>query len=453
MYRKRRISSAAVAALIFLPLTLPASATPADDARARAASIARQREKILVDAEMVNERRLATAIEVDRLNRDQDDLQVELAVKDQTLQDLSGQAKAMTIQAYVTGTESSGLGIVVDATTANEIPVREGYAGALLGSSQDVLDQMQSARDDTQRAGKQLKTLLDDKVRLQASLDADQVRLTKAEEDLAALAKKTDTEIVTLVQQEQDRLRQEAAERAAAKALVAASPPVTATRSAALAPKAALVAPAAGTPAARVASAPAAPNPAAAKPTTTAKPATPPAPATPKPTTKPTTKPSAQPAPAAGTPPPSVDEQPAPDDTPEPSATKPAATTAPPRQTYPAPSPGAAIAVAEALKQLGKSYIFGAAGPENFDCSGLTQWAWAKAGVSMDHFTGSQWNAFPHVPIDQIQPGDLVFVRVDLGHMGMYIGGGEYIHAPRTGDVVKIAKLSSARIAGVVRPG
>jgi peptidoglycan DL-endopeptidase CwlO len=109
--------------------------------------------------------------------------------------------------------------------------------------------------------------------------------------------------------------------------------------------------------------------------------------------------------------------------------------------------------VAEALRQLGKPYVFGAAGPNSFDCSGLTQWAWNKAGVSMDHYTGAQWNAFPHVPLDQIQPGDLVFLRVDLGHMGMYIGGGEFIHAPHTGDVVRIAKISSARIAGVVRPG
>ena len=109
--------------------------------------------------------------------------------------------------------------------------------------------------------------------------------------------------------------------------------------------------------------------------------------------------------------------------------------------------------MAEALRQLGKAYIFGAAGPSNFDCSGLTQWAWAKAGVAMDHYTGSQFNSFPHIPLDQIQPGDLVFLRVDLGHMGMYIGGGEFIHAPRTGDVVKISSLSSARIAGVVRPG
>jgi peptidoglycan DL-endopeptidase CwlO len=111
------------------------------------------------------------------------------------------------------------------------------------------------------------------------------------------------------------------------------------------------------------------------------------------------------------------------------------------------------VAVAEAKRQLNKPYKFGAAGPDSFDCSGLTQWAWAKAGVYMDHFTGSQYRAFPRVSIDQLQPGDLVFFNADLGHMGMYIGGGQIIHAPRTGDVVRIASLSGRNVVGAVRPG
>jgi peptidoglycan DL-endopeptidase CwlO len=109
--------------------------------------------------------------------------------------------------------------------------------------------------------------------------------------------------------------------------------------------------------------------------------------------------------------------------------------------------------VAEAKRQLNKPYKFGAAGPDAFDCSGLTQWAWGKAGVYMDHFTGSQYRSFPRVSLDQLQPGDLVFFHADLGHMGMYIGGGQIIHAPRTGDVVRIASLSGRSVVGAVRPG
>ncbi len=448
-------------ALLLLPLTLPASASPADDARSRAAAIARQRQQITVEAERVNERRLATVLEMDQLNRNAEELQVTLAVTDQSMQNLSGQAKDAAIQAYVTGADSGGIASIVQASSANEIPVREGYTGALLSSAQDVVDQIRSARQDTQQAGRQLKALIDQKSSLQASLDADQVRLTKAEAQLADLAKRTDAEIVTLVQQEQDRLAQEAADRAAAKALIATPPAVKAVSPAAMAVKAApAAAPAAG---ARVSSAPKPNAPATSAAAT--KPTTPPT----KPTTKPTAKPAAKPATpaaapvaAAAVPVPGAKpkttttqaDQPAPDgdaQTTVPETAPP--TTQAPRQNYPAPTAGAATAVAEALRQLGKPYVFGAAGPSSFDCSGLTQWAWGKAGVSMDHYTGAQWNAFPHVPLDQIQPGDLVFLRIDLGHMGMYIGGGEFIHAPRTGDVVRIAKISSARIAGVVRPG
>lgn len=439
-------------ALLLLPLTLPASASPADDARSRATAIARQRQQITVEAERVNERRLATVLELDQLNRNAEELQVTLAVTDQSVQNLSGQAKDAAIQAYVTGTDSSGIASVVQATSANEIPVREGYTGALLSSAQDVVDQIRSARQDTQQAARQLTALIDQKNSLQASLDADQVRLTKAEAQLADLARRTDAEIVTLVQQEQERLAQEAADKAAAKALIATPPAVTAVSPAVLAVKAApAAAPAAG---ARV------PGALAPKPNGTA---------TSTPTTKATTKPASKPAaPAAApvaaavvpvpiakpNPTTTQADQPAPDGDAQPTVpdTVPPTTQAP-RQNYPAPTAGAATAVAEALRQLGKSYVFGAAGPDSFDCSGLTQWAWGKAGVSMDHYTGAQWNAFPHVPLDQIQPGDLVFLRVDLGHMGMYIGGGEFIHAPHTGDVVRISKISGARIAGVVRPG
>jgi cell wall-associated NlpC family hydrolase len=80
-------------------------------------------------------------------------------------------------------------------------------------------------------------------------------------------------------------------------------------------------------------------------------------------------------------------------------------------------------------------------------------WAWAQAGVSMGHFTVTQYNSFPHVSFDQLQPGDIVFFYSDLGHNGLYIGNGQFVHAPRTGDVVKISPLAGRNFAGAVRPG
>ena len=112
------------------------------------------------------------------------------------------------------------------------------------------------------------------------------------------------------------------------------------------------------------------------------------------------------------------------------------------------------IALRVAKDQLGKPYVWGASGPDSFDCSGLTMFAYGKAGVSLPHYTGDQWNAGRHVSQGQLVPGDLVFFGQDLGHMGMYIGGNQFIHAPHSGDVVKISSLTgyyADNYAGAVR--
>jgi cell wall-associated NlpC family hydrolase len=111
----------------------------------------------------------------------------------------------------------------------------------------------------------------------------------------------------------------------------------------------------------------------------------------------------------------------------------------------------AADALRAALTKLGDPYVWGAAGPTTFDCSGLTMWAYAQVGINLPHFTGSQWNAGTHVSRDQLQPGDLVFFYSDLHHMGMYIGNGMMVHAPHTGDVVRIAPMAGRPFAGGVR--
>ena len=112
-----------------------------------------------------------------------------------------------------------------------------------------------------------------------------------------------------------------------------------------------------------------------------------------------------------------------------------------------------AQAVAAAMQFLGTPYVWGGAAPGGFDCSGLTMYAYGQIGIGLAHYTGDQWNEGAHVPSDQLLPGDLVFFGSDLHHVGMYIGGGQFIHAPQTGDVVKISDLGSASdFAGAVRP-
>ncbi len=124
-----------------------------------------------------------------------------------------------------------------------------------------------------------------------------------------------------------------------------------------------------------------------------------------------------------------------------------------PPPNVPAPNPSAQVAVDTAKAQLGKSYSYGAAGPSTFDCSGLTMYSWAAAGVGLPHSSRAQYAVLPHVPMDALAPGDLVFYGSPIHHVGIYIGGGEYVNAPQTGDVVKVASIYRSDFAGAGRPG
>ncbi len=103
------------------------------------------------------------------------------------------------------------------------------------------------------------------------------------------------------------------------------------------------------------------------------------------------------------------------------------------------PSPYTGV-VAIAMQYLGVPYVWGGASPAGFDCSGLVMYVYSQVGVSLPHYTGAQWNAGVPVSRSDLEPGDLVFFD-GLGHVGIYIGEGEFIHAPQTGDVVKISSL------------
>ena len=114
--------------------------------------------------------------------------------------------------------------------------------------------------------------------------------------------------------------------------------------------------------------------------------------------------------------------------------------------------PAAARAVEAALKELGKPYHYGALGPSTFDCSGLTKFAYGAAGISLPHSAAAQYQSGHRVNRNQLQPGDLIFWR-GLGHVGLYIGNGKMVHAPRTGEVVTIISIDQGGYLGAVRPG
>jgi len=136
---------------------------------------------------------------------------------------------------------------------------------------------------------------------------------------------------------------------------------------------------------------------------------------------------------------------------------------APAKPATPAPAPapslpvapvgsGAGAAIAAAQSVMGTPYRWAGASPSTgFDCSGLTMWAWARGGRSLPHSSSAQYAATQRISLDQLQPGDLVFFNNPISHVGLYIGGGQMIHSPHTGDVVKISPIT--RMGKLVRAG
>jgi cell wall-associated NlpC family hydrolase len=113
----------------------------------------------------------------------------------------------------------------------------------------------------------------------------------------------------------------------------------------------------------------------------------------------------------------------------------------------------AAAAVHYAMAQIGKPYVYGAAGPNAFDCSGLTMAAWGSAGVGLPHSSSAQYGSGTHISASQLQPGDLVFYYSPISHVGMYIGNGMIVNAENPSAGIRVAPLYMMPYVGAVRPG
>jgi cell wall-associated NlpC family hydrolase len=122
-------------------------------------------------------------------------------------------------------------------------------------------------------------------------------------------------------------------------------------------------------------------------------------------------------------------------------STTPTTDTSTPAIITAAPPPRYGGVVGIAMQYLGVPYVYGGASPSGFDCSGFTMYVYGQMGVSLPHYTVAQYSIGTPVSRDQLQPGDLVFFD-GLGHVGLYIGNNEFIHAPHTGDVVKISSIT-----------
>jgi cell wall-associated NlpC family hydrolase len=126
--------------------------------------------------------------------------------------------------------------------------------------------------------------------------------------------------------------------------------------------------------------------------------------------------------------------------------------------TIAGPNDTATTAIAAARSMLGRPYQWGATGPSRFDCSGLMMWSYARAGDSIPRTSRAQYAGLPHVPLADLQPGDLVFYATNtsnpstIHHVAMYLGDGLVIHAPHTGDVVRYAPVAMPGLIGAARP-
>jgi cell wall-associated NlpC family hydrolase len=115
-------------------------------------------------------------------------------------------------------------------------------------------------------------------------------------------------------------------------------------------------------------------------------------------------------------------------------------------------TPGAAKAIAAAMSKIGSPYVWAAAGPNSFDCSGLVMWAWAQAGRSLPHSSAAMWSSTRHVSLSALQPGDLIFYGSPVHHVALYIGGGTIVHAPNAGSSVRTNSINYwSDIAGAGR--
>jgi cell wall-associated NlpC family hydrolase len=119
--------------------------------------------------------------------------------------------------------------------------------------------------------------------------------------------------------------------------------------------------------------------------------------------------------------------------------------------TLPANPSVAMVAIRAAMTRLGDPYVWAAAGPDTFDCSGLVRWAFGRAGLKLLHYTGYQWEEGRLIPAADALPGDLVLFYGDLSHVGIYLGSGWMLNAPYTGQYVNVVPVHG-KVAGIVRP-
>ncbi|HUP84054.1 MAG TPA: NlpC/P60 family protein [Acidimicrobiales bacterium] len=392
----------------------PASAADAvADKKAEAERIARQLEQQSRQVSILAEEYDAARVKIDALGEELADASAKVARTDATATAIRTRLKAQSVDAYVRGGSMPALAMLAETSVNDDLAVRLQYVRTVTSGATDVLDQLREVRQELDVQRDRL-----DAAKAEAKAAADLAESKRQEAATAAAAqkdtlRKVQGELATLVEVEAKRRAEEEARRVQAELAAKKARDELAAKEAAARDAAAREA------AARKAAT-----------TTTAKPDASDAVA-PIVTTRPSTT----------------------------TTTAPRTTTTTPSSGTGlgsgsgsgAPAAGADAAVAEARRQLGKPYEWGGAGPDSFDCSGLTSWAWRAGGERLSHSSQAQWSETSRVSLDNLQPGDLLFYGTPIHHVGIFIGDGQMIEAPETGKNVRVGSIYRSDIVGAGR--
>lgn len=379
----------------------PLHAAPASeeiaDKKAEAARIseqlAEQGRRISILAEAYNNARL----EADRLAERLSSAKADMAKTDSEATKLRSRLKGQAVDSYVQGGAVPALAMLVQTKLEDDIAVRHQYVESVTSMVTDTLDELRAVKLTLAEQADELSNAQRASREALAAVEAAREEALAAQRAQARLLDEVEGELAELVAAEEKRKAEEEARRVEAEMAARRAREEAAEREAAARRAAAATT---TTTTIRRTATTAAPSPTTARPGTT--------------TTTTAPKP------------------------PEP-------TNAPP------PSSGAAAAVEEAKRQLGKPYEWGGSGPDTFDCSGLTSWAWRAGGKSLPHSSQSQYSATSRVALADIQPGDLLFYGNPIHHVAIYVGDGQMIEAPETGKNVRYASIYRRDYTGAGR--
>ena len=397
-----RVGPVAVIVLaVACAVTGTASAVPAPDKQTQADQLAQQLDNQGQRISALDEQLNQAQAKADAIDQQLAAIGPKLTDSDRQLAAARQRLAEASVDAYVRGGASPLLGALIKGS-ANDFGVRKFYVDAALDGQRGALAAFDTARhrllamrDQLRGAERQARAAVDainaNRQAIQATVAAQQATMNKvAQPDMASLVAQASAARAQQAQEQgQQKFNTLAAPAAAPATSVAPRGPGAA----------APTKPAGGS---------------GSGPATTAKPASTPTTAAPKPTSSP----------------------------PSPAPTGPA----------PPVKPGATTAVNTAKAQLGKPYQWAAAGPDSFDCSGLTLYAWRAGGVMLPHSAAMQYDGIAHISVSQLQPGDLVFFYTPIEHVGIYVGGGQMIDAPYTGAVVRYDSIYNPNLVGAGRP-